>query len=240
MILLRTTWTALSFTAFEADGRGAGVARPAAGLAACVVALAGLAWLAFDVPAFAHFEVEVLSGISAEGGSWLGRVAELLVHLGDPGPLLLLTALACLAGLIAGRARESLAAAVVVAGANATTLVLKGALAQPRIYPELASHQIVSTAFPSGHATAVASLAVAFALVAPPGRRLLVGVIAGGFAFLASVSLLVLGVHFLSDVVAGWLVVVAWGCAAVAALRLASSPRRAGASSSHPPHVERL
>ena len=111
--------------------------------------------------------------IGAAGVALLPRRRD-LAHLGDPLPLLAMLAAVCAFALAVGRRREALAAVAVVAGANLTTQVLKVAPRAPALPVRArATDQPGPIAFPSGHATAAASIAIAFALrlAAAPGGR---------------------------------------------------------------------
>ncbi len=128
----------------------------------------------------------------------------------------LLYALACLLVLGVGwrlaGARQTLAAAVVLAGANITTQVLKPLLAEPRFHESL-RHQIGLEAWPSGHTTAAFALAAAALLVAPPQRRLAVGIASGVLALLVGFAVVADQWHYASDVLGGIAVTGAWASA---------------------------
>jgi len=79
--------------------------------------------------------------------------------------------------------RPDNAAVTVVAGANLTTQILKVALAHPRFQSVLGHDQLGPVAFPSGHTTAAASIAIAFLFVVPHAWRPAVAAIAGHVAF---------------------------------------------------------
>ena len=84
-------------------------------------------------------------------------------------------------------------------------------------------------AYPSGHTTAVMSLALALVIVSPSRWRPLAAA-AGGLLTVATVfSILVHGGHYPSDIVGGFLVATGWAYlgAAVAARRGAAEPRAA-------------
>jgi membrane-associated phospholipid phosphatase len=192
---------------------------PLAAWLACAGALILLALVAYGIDAAQRADASLLARFAALRESDLGTLARGLVHLGDPLPLLLMLALACGIALWRRRPLDALAAVVVVAGASLTTQVLKVLLAHPRVQPVLGEHQLNAIAFPSGHATAAASAAIAFAFVAPP--RLRPAVLAAGLGLVAAVgcSVLVLRWHFPSDVLGGFLVASGWGFAVLAARR---------------------
>jgi hypothetical protein len=84
-------------------------------------------------------------------------------------------------------------------------------------------HQVPAVSYPSGHATAAMSLALAAVLISPRAHRPLVAALGGVFALAVSFSIMVLRWHFPSDVVGGYLVATAWALAALAALRYAQA-----------------
>lgn len=110
----------------------------------------------------------------------------------------------------------ALVAAGVLAGANVTTRVLKYWVLDR---PDLGYGPDFNT-LPSGHTTAAASVAAAVLLVVPPRTRPWVAVLGGAYAGATGVSTLVGQWHRPSDVVAGLLVVLAWGALACAVLAL--------------------
>lgn len=137
---------------------------------------------------------------------------------------------ACVAALVAVRRRRpdlALVAVVTVAGANLTTYVVKPMLG--RADPFGGEHlRYISSAFPSGHATAAMSLALVAVIVAPRRRRPLVALVASTYAAAVGVGLIVRVAHYPSDVVAGFLVAAAWAAGASAfALSLRGGDERA-------------
>jgi undecaprenyl-diphosphatase len=153
------------------------------------------------------------------GPRWLEEFARDVTALGSPGVLALLVLVTIVFLLLAGRYRTSLfLLAATTSGAIASAL-LKQSFARPR--PDLVPHEVyVSTAsFPSGHAmiSAVVYLTLG-ALVARlvPRRRLKLYVlsVAALLTGLIGMSRVYLGVHWPSDVLAGWAAGAAWalGC----------------------------
>ena len=194
------------------------VKAPLAAWIGCALALVLLALVAYGIDAAQRADATLLTKFIARDDSF-GPFAEAIAHLADPLPLLLLLIGACAIALRRGRPLEAVAAIVVVAGANLTTQALKVALAHPRYQSVLGSDQLGAVAFPSGHATAATSIAIAFALVVPRNWRLAVAAIGTWFVLAVGCSAMVLAWHFPSDVVGGILVACGWGFAALAALR---------------------
>lgn len=201
---------------------------PLAACLVCVAALIGLTYFAYEVGPSARLDARLLSKLASHHHTPLGTLADGLAHLADPLPLVLLLGTACAVALRRKRPRQAIAAAVVVAGANITTQVLKGLLAHPRYQSILGEAQISSSSFPSGHTTAAASIALAFLFVVPARLRPLTLLLGAGFVFAVGCSVVVLDWHYPSDVAGGLLVACGWGFAVLAGLRAFGSPRRAG------------
>ncbi len=193
----------------------------------CVGALIALVIVAYKLGPVEHLDATLLARISSPAGTGAHRLADGIAHLADPLPLIAMLAAIVVLALAAGRRREALAVVAVVAGANLTTQVLKVLLAHPRYEPFLGAHQPWSTAFPSGHATAAASIAVVLILAAPGRLRYLAAAAGAAFLGLVSLSVVVIEWHYPSDVLGGILVAAGWGLAAVSALRLVARRDRA-------------
>jgi membrane-associated phospholipid phosphatase len=96
---------------------------------------------------------------------------------------------------------------------GAATLNLLAKLAFQRHRPDLwvSPTPEFDYGFPSGHAMGSMGLAVSLALIAWPTRWRWVALVLGvGFSLCVGFSRLYLGVHFPSDVVAGWAAAIAW------------------------------
>ena len=144
----------------------------------------------------------------------------------NPAPFAVLSGSLVVAGLLAGRARAAALAFVVMFGAGVTTQVLKPLLAVQREYPVW--HYMGPEAYPSGHTTAVMSFALALVIISPARWRALVAA-GGGLLVVATVySILLLGGHYPSDIVGGFLVVGGWAFLGAAALRVDVRPGVAG------------
>src|SRR4051794_14757415 len=107
------------------------VTAPLLAAGACFAAFGLLAYAAYSVAPIEHLDLRVF--LHFQLGDPSGHVlANLLVHLGDLGPLLVMMAAVAALGFHFGRRREVVAATAVVVGANLMTQVLKIALEHSR------------------------------------------------------------------------------------------------------------
>lgn len=193
----------------------------------CAAALGLLTVLVFKSGSFNHADASLLRRLLVERESTSFDLARALARLADPLAMVVGLAAVCGLALHWGRRREALAAVAVVVGANVTTQGLKHVLDLHRSQPFLDVFQPWHDAFPSGHTTAAVSLAVALVLVAPARHRALAVALGVLYSALIALCVLVLEWHYPSDVLAGTLVAVGWGFAALAALRLLARERSA-------------
>jgi membrane-associated phospholipid phosphatase len=137
---------------------------------------------------------------------------------------------ACVVPPVLGLVRRSpwhaLGALVLVAGANATTQLLKSYVFER---PDLLALGAPNS-LPSGHTTVAISVALGLALVVPPALRLpTAGVgVAGGL--LVGLATIVAGWHRVSDVAAALLVCAAWAGLVLALVTLRPATVRAPAA----------
>lgn len=149
------------------------------------------------------------------GPAWLAEVARDLTSLGSVSVLAVFVTLAAI-NLVLVRQRR--AAVVIVAssvGGAIVSLALKALIARPR--PEIVPHltEVFTASFPSGHAmlSAVVYLTLGAVLARfTSSRRLRIYylVVAVALMLVVGASRVYLGVHYPSDVLAGWLAGVAW------------------------------
>src|SRR5215210_350982 len=126
---------------------------PLIAAAACAVA-ALLVWLAaYHVGPVAALDHRVLDGFTGLLRPETAGRAERVAGLVDPRPFILFAAALVLLALVRRRPRAALGIAVILAGANVTTQILKPALAGPQLVPWMET-----ATWPSGHATAAMSL----------------------------------------------------------------------------------
>ncbi|ESZ00891.1 phosphatase PAP2 family protein [Mesorhizobium australicum] len=149
------------------------------------------------------------------GPPWLEGAMRDITSLGSSSVLVLITAATIIYLLLIRRPATALLMFVAVAGGQVLSSLLKVGVDRPR--PELVSHLVdeMSLSFPSGHAMLSAvtyltlgSLAARFL----PGRTTKVYVLflAVLTTVLVGVSRIYLGVHWPSDVLAGWCAGFAW------------------------------
>lgn len=195
-----------------------------AALIACVTAFAALALLA-QSGALAALDAGLLSALRNPadphdpiGPAWVEEAARDVTALGGTFLILLAAAGVALLLLLNGAPRPAAFAIGSVLGAQLASEALKAALARPR--PDIVPHEVAvySASLPSGHAmmAAAAYFSLAFALHSRFTRaRNRSALYAGAAALtvLVGASRLYLGVHWPSDVIAGWCAGLAWALA---------------------------
>ncbi len=193
---------------------------PIAAAAACAGAFACFLVFAYGSDRAGVIDARVFAGFGNLATPGKAAVMDAIAHTADPLPLLVFLFALVGLGLHWGRRPALIAALAAVGAANVTTQILKIVLAHPRVQPQIGDG-IGAVAFPSGHATASMSMAVALVLVAP--RRLRPGaVLAGvGYGLAVCVSIIALGWHYPSDVFGGMLVATGFGFLALAGLKAA-------------------
>ncbi|MCZ8543927.1 phosphatase PAP2 family protein [Mesorhizobium qingshengii] len=169
---------------------------------------------AFDTEILLAFRQAGQPGVPI-GAPWLEGAMRDITSLGSVSVLVLITAATIIYQLLIRRPATALLMFVAVAGGQVLSSLLKVGVDRPR--PELVSHLVTETSlsFPSGHAMLSAvtyltlgSLAARFL----PGRTIKVYVLSLAVltTLLVGVSRIYLGVHWPSDVLAGWCAGFAW------------------------------
>lgn len=168
---------------------------------------------AFDESVVRTFRDPALPGRVA-GSESLGELARDVTSLGSI-PVLTLVILAVVGFLALSRLYRALLLVIVSAvGGTAWTFLLKELFARER--PRFTVEEVVSTSsFPSGHAalSAVVFLTLAALLARLVERRTLRAYIVAVAALVTAIvgtSRVALGVHYPSDVLAGWTLGLAW------------------------------
>ena len=196
-------------------------------LALALLLLAGvwlLLWLAYGVSTGSaqRADERLLRGLRDPadpadplGPEWLEEVARDLTSLGGAAPLFLVTAGVGGYFVLSRSYRALLLLAVATCGGVLLSLLLKEVY--DRLRPNIVAHlsQVYSSSFPSGHSmlSAVVYLTVGELLARQVKERRLkvyfVG-IALLLSFLVGLTRLYLGVHYPTDVLAGWAAGLAW------------------------------
>ncbi|MGY2048583.1 phosphatase PAP2 family protein [Methylobacterium sp. JK268] len=149
------------------------------------------------------------------GPAWLPETMRDITAFGSVFGIVYVTVSVVIYIAVTRRGRAALFVAAAVGGGNLLSTLLKLYYQRPR--PDLVPHgmETFTASFPSGHATLSAvtylTLAILLARISK-GRRVKALVIALGVAttLLVGTSRVYLGVHWPSDVLAGWCVGAAW------------------------------
>jgi undecaprenyl-diphosphatase len=154
------------------------------------------------------------------GPHWLRELGRDVTALGSNGILILLSAAVAGLLLLKQRARTALIAVLAVSSGMLLSHMLKLGFDRPR--PDLVPHEVYvyTASFPSGHAmlSAVTYLTLAALLTreeSSPRVRAYLLAVAIGLSLLVGISRVYLGVHWPTDVLAGWAVGAAWALVCV-------------------------
>jgi membrane-associated phospholipid phosphatase len=195
--------------------------------AAGLTGLLLLTWYAaFHIGFVGHADEAVVRGFREFGfRPHVGKIADFVAKLCNPKPYVYFCFIPVLAALLTRRPRMALAAAAILIGANFTTELLKPLLAHPRANSLLTTlpgtDAIGPASWPSGHATAAMSLALASVLAAPSRWRPYVAAAGAVFAIAVSYSFLAMAWHYPTDVLGGYLVAGIWTLVVAAAVFIA-------------------
>ena len=195
-----------------------------AAAATCIAAFGILLAVVYTTERGALADERALEGFAELQRPRLAEIADAIAGAADPVPFALLSAALVAVAFLRRRPLLGLAVGALLVGANVTTQILKPLLANPR--GTFGGYDVAAASFPSGHATAAMSLALAAVVVAPARLRPLVGFIAAGFALAVGFAIVSLDWHFPSDVAGGYLVAGAWCFAALGATRNAADEER--------------
>lgn len=189
------------------------IATIAAGLFACIALLVALGLTQ-------NIDTAVLQAIHANSSPLLDTIVPIVTYKGEP---VIVVAVAVVLSLLLMYKRRWTAATIVagsVVGAASVNYIVKTIAVRAR--PELWERLVHETgySFPSAHATASAALALAIVAILWYTRWRWLSVAIGAVYVLGiGFTRLYLGVHYTSDVLAGWCMAVAWvACIIVFAL----------------------
>jgi undecaprenyl-diphosphatase len=165
------------------------------------------------------------------GPRWLEEAVRDITALGSFSVLTLLVAATIVYLLMAGKRLDALTVLIAVAGGQALSSLLKLGIDRPR--PDLVAHlaEVQTLSFPSGHAmlSAVTYLTLGSLLARAANSRgtaIFFLAFAVLLALMVGVSRIYLGVHWPSDVLAGWCAGFAWSLACWIAARWMATRRQ--------------
>jgi undecaprenyl-diphosphatase len=152
------------------------------------------------------------------GPLWLVQVAQDITSLGSP-TLLVCAVLLVASYLALERKRHAMwLVAFAAAGAGLISMALKNTFGRPR--PGIVPHLVIvsSQSFPSGHSILTAAIyftlgALLASVAARRGTRGYLLTVTMLIPFLVGVTRVYLGVHYPTDVLAGWCIGLAWAAA---------------------------
>lgn len=191
----------------------AGVVLSFAAVLAATIGAGELLGLAERPDGSTAFDRSITSWFVDHRASSLTTVARALSTVGSQKVLVPLVAVVAIALMARRAARPAVLLVVIWVGAIELYALAKHVVDRPRPPMHLWLTSVSSSAFPSGHATqslsTYAALALVAAAVAPIARRpalALAAVVAAG----VGLSRVYLGVHWATDVLAGWLAAACW------------------------------
>jgi membrane-associated phospholipid phosphatase len=193
-----------------------------AGLAAALVILYALA---FHVPRFGRWDAKALSGFLLVQRPRSDTVATTIVHLANPVPFTITAVGVAVIALARRRLVLVAVEAFILLGANLSTEALKP-LVGPHKTVVLGAAATSVDSFPSGHATAAMALALCTVIVVPRRTRPVVAAAGALYSFAVGYALVLLGTHYPSDVIGGYLMSGTWALLALTVLRALLRPRR--------------
>lgn len=188
---------------------------------ACSLLFAKIAWEVREQETLG-FDKAILNAVHAISTPWLNDFTRIVTQFGGPWFVPVITVLVALGAWVRRYRGHALLLLAGVGGASLLSIALKlfFARARPDIWPSLVTE--TSFSFPSGHA--IASSALAASIVAAlwfTQWRILAVVTGAMYVLFIGFTRLYLGVHYPTDVIAGWMVGVGW-VAAVAVIFLGS------------------
>ncbi|HYI36942.1 MAG TPA: phosphatase PAP2 family protein [Thermoleophilaceae bacterium] len=209
------------------------VVRPSTLLKAaalCAVAFLAMLALAYGSPDARWLDASAFQGFLGLQRPDVSRLTTWLGQLGDPPQVAAIALVLAGVALARGRPRMAALVLVLVGLTSISSQLLKALLAYPRYDDLIGGAHVAPAAFPSGHATASMTLAIALVLVVSPRLRPAAAVVGAALALGVSFSVVSMGWHFPSDVIGGFLLATGWSLVLLAGLRAldARYPERAG------------
>ncbi len=186
-------------------------------LACAVVSVALFAWLAEEMLEgdTSQFDAAVRQFVHAHSSARLTAVMDFFSLLGSPLFVSIAAASGCIALWVTGRHRKAVLVAVTAVGGSLLMWVLKMSFHRQRPEPFFDTRLPASYSFPSGHALlSFCLLGAGAVLVAADQKtrwvRATIWSIAAVLVLAIGYSRIYLGVHYPSDVLAGYLGALVW------------------------------
>jgi len=157
------------------------------------------------------FDEAILNGINHFSSPFLDTFFVVITQLGGVFGSIALTAILLIILLRRKMYQKALIVGATVAGAALLNVILK--LVFERTRPDLWEQLVIETSFsfPSGHSMITAALGLSLIFICWNTRyRWLAVVLGSSFIIVIGFSRLYLGVHYPTDVLAGWVVSAAW------------------------------
>lgn len=188
-----------------------------AGLALALLALAIFSWLAFEIHAgeTLRFDGLVRAGVHRHASPALTLVMKGFTVIGASVCVFVLLATSFATFWLAGLRRQAVLMLVAMVGALALELSLKHAFHRARPEPYFNVPLPASYSFPSGHALAAACLYGMLAVlttgrVKRRDRKVAIWTVCAFMILMIGLSRIYLGVHYPSDVLAGYMAACVW------------------------------
>jgi len=157
------------------------------------------------------FDAPLLNVLHAEATPTLDHFFVLMTRLGYFWGVMPLDVIILIALVLRRRFRDGLFFGIAVIGSAVLNIVAKNYFARMRPDLWLSIKPETTYSFPSGHAMGSTTLGMAVILLCWPTRWRWPAMIASVvFVFLVGVSRIYLGVHYPSDILAGWTAAIAW------------------------------
>ena len=205
--------------------QGAAAAALLAGLIAVMMLAVGFTALlddALDGDGIARFDEPVVAWLATHREAWLNITLTLVTHLGDPAPQTIWVIVVC--AVCAWRSRSWLPVILgLVGGLSISVIVATAKTVVGRARPDFPFALVGSHgfSFPSGHAAGAAAVGLLCAwmlcrwVVHRWAGQVAVWALAITAIIMIGFSRLYLGVHFVTDVLAGWLLGTAWAATVI-------------------------
>ena len=191
-----------------------------AGLAGAAIFLVLFAVLAEEVLEgdTRHFDETVRLFVHAHSSTELTAVMQFFSAIGSPLVVCLAAVASCIALWIVGHPRRAILIAVTAGGGSLLMWVLKTGFHRPRPTPFFDTRLPASYSFPSGHAMLSFSLCLSAATLFSSNQqsrlvRVFIWSFWVGLSGAIGYSRIYLGVHYPSDVLAGYLAALVWSLA---------------------------